>query len=80
MRPMVIEFQDDPVCAFLDRQYMLGEKILVAPVFDEDGWVEFYLPAGTWTSADGKDVRVLENGRFFKEQRGYLAMPVYIRS
>ena len=80
MRPMVIEFQDDPVCAFLDRQYMLGEKILVAPVFDEDGWVEFYLPAGTWTSADGKDVRVLENGRFFKEQRGYLEMPVYIRS
>ena len=80
MRPMVIEFQDDPVCAFLDRQYMLGEKILVAPVFDEDGWVEFYLPAGTWTSADGKDVRVLENGRFFKEQRSYLEMPVYIRS
>ena len=80
MRPMVIEFQEDPVCAFLDRQYMLGDKILVAPVFDEDGWVEFYLPAGTWTSPDGKDVRVLEDGRFFKEQRGYLEMPVYIRS
>ncbi len=80
MRPMVIEFQEDPVCAFLDRQYMLGDKILVAPVFDEDGWVEFYLPAGTWTSPDGKDVHVLEEGRFFKEHRGYLEMPVYIRS
>ena len=79
MRPMILEFQNDPVCAFLDRQYMLGDKILVAPVFDEDGWVEFYLPEGTWTSVDGKDKRVLENGRFFKEKRGYLEMPVYVR-
>jgi alpha-D-xyloside xylohydrolase len=79
MRPMVLEFQNDPVCAFLDKQYMLGDKILVAPVFDEDGWVEFYLPEGTWTSVDGKDKRVVETGRFFKEKRGYLEMPVYVR-
>ena len=78
MRPMILEFQNDPVCAFLDKQYMLGDKILVAPVFNEDGWVEFYLPAGTWTSVDGKDKRVIENGRFFKEKRGYLEMPVYV--
>jgi alpha-D-xyloside xylohydrolase len=79
MRPMMIEFQNDPVCAFLDRQYMLGDKILVAPVFDEDGWVEFYLPAGTWVSVDGSDERVVEVGRFFREQRGYMEMPIYIR-
>ncbi|MBO4449458.1 MAG: alpha-xylosidase [Clostridiales bacterium] len=79
MRPMVLEFQDDPACAFLDRQYMLGDKILVAPVFDKDGWVTFYLPEGTWTSIDGKDKRVISSGRFFKEKRGYLEMPVYVR-
>lgn len=79
MRPMMLEFQNDPVCAYLDRQYMLGNKILVAPVFDENGWVEFYLPEGTWVSVDGKDRRVVETGRFFKEQRGYMEMPVYIR-
>ena len=79
MRPMVLEFQDDPVCAFLDRQYMLGDKILVAPVFDKDGMVEFYLPEGTWVSSDGSDRRIVETGRFFKEKRGYLEMPVYIR-
>jgi len=79
MRPMVLEFQDDPVCAFLDRQYMLGSRILVAPVFDKDGMVEFYLPEGTWVSVDGKDKRVVTTGRFFKEQRGYLEMPVYLR-
>ena len=79
MRPMVLEFQDDPVCAFLDRQYMLGGKILVAPVFDPDGMVEFYLPKGTWVSVDGSDKRVVTTGRFFKEKRGYLEMPIYIR-
>ena len=79
MRPMVLEFQDDPVCAFLDRQYMLGSRILVAPVFDKAGWVQFYLPEGTWVSVDGKDKRVITTGRFFKENRGYLEMPVYIR-
>ena len=79
MRPMILEFQDDPVCPYLDKQYMLGSKILAAPVFDKDGMVEFYLPEGTWTSVDGKDKRVIENGRFFKEQRGYFDMPVYIR-
>ena len=79
MRPMVLEFQDDPVCAFLDRQYMLGDKILVAPVFDPDGEVQFYLPKGTWVSVDGSDKRVVTDGKFFKEKRGYLEMPVYIR-
>ena len=79
MRPMILEFQDDTVCAFLDKQYMLGDKILVAPVFDKDGWVEFYLPEGSWSSIDGTDKRVITTGRFFKEQRGYLDMPVYIR-
>ena len=80
MRPMMLEFQEDPACAFLDRQYMLGSNILVAPVFDKDGWVTFYLPKGIWTSVDGKDTRVAIEGSFFKEQRGYLEMPVYIRS
>ena len=79
MRPMVLEFQDDPVCAFLDRQYMLGGKILVAPVFDPDGEAQFYLPEGTWVSVDGSDRRVVTTGRFFKEKRGYLEMPVFIK-
>ena len=79
MRPMVLEYQDDPVCAFLDKQYMLGNDVLVAPVFAEDGMVEFYLPAGEWVSVDGSDTRVLEHGRFFKEKRGYLEMPVFFR-
>ena len=49
LRAMVLEFPDDPACQHLDRQYMLGDDVLVAPVFSEEGDVEFYLPEGVWT-------------------------------
>jgi alpha-D-xyloside xylohydrolase len=48
MRAMLLEFPDDPACHTLDRQYMLGDDVLVAPVFSEDGTVEYYVPEGTW--------------------------------
>ncbi len=79
MRPMVLEFQNDPVCAFLDKQYMLGGDILVAPVFDETGYVQFYLPAGTWKDVYTDKVITLEQGKFFKETRDHLHMPIYIK-
>ena len=50
MRAMVLEFPADRTCAFLDRQYMLGPDLLVAPVFSDDGDVDVYVPAGEWTS------------------------------
>lgn len=49
MRPMVLEFPGDRGAATVDTQYMLGESLLVAPVFSPDGVVEYYLPPGTWT-------------------------------
>ncbi|HAJ35277.1 MAG TPA: alpha-xylosidase, partial [Chloroflexi bacterium] len=49
MRPMLLEFPDDPACDTLDRQYMLGEALLVAPIFTNAGIVDYYLPAGHWT-------------------------------
>jgi alpha-D-xyloside xylohydrolase len=49
MRAMALEFPEDPACAYLDRQYMLGSDVLVAPVFRADGRVSYYVPAGTWT-------------------------------
>jgi alpha-D-xyloside xylohydrolase len=50
MRPMQLEFGDDPATDYLDRQYLLGAELLVAPVFSAAGDVQYYLPAGTWTS------------------------------
>lgn len=49
MRPMLLEFPDDPTAGFVDRQYLLGPDLLVAPVFTADGTVDYYVPDGTWT-------------------------------
>jgi alpha-D-xyloside xylohydrolase len=48
LRAMILEFPDDPVCQYLDRQYMLGSDLLVAPVFQATGEVRYYLPEGRW--------------------------------
>jgi alpha-D-xyloside xylohydrolase len=50
MRAMMLEFPDDPACDTLDRQYLLGGSLLVAPVFSESGQVDYYVPPGTWTN------------------------------
>ena len=48
MRAMVLEFPDDIPCEDLDRQYMLGDSLMVAPVFTKEGDVTYYLPEGKW--------------------------------
>lgn len=48
VRPMVLEYPQDPTTWQLDSQYMLGPSLLVAPVFDPDGYARAYLPAGRW--------------------------------
>jgi len=77
MRPMQLEFPGDPAVGYLDRQYMLGADLLVAPVFDESGEVTFYLPEGTWTSLlTGERV---EGGRWRTERHGFDSLPLYVR-
>ncbi|GAB4083795.1 alpha-xylosidase [Myceligenerans cantabricum] len=49
MRAMVLEFPGDRAAHTVDTQYMLGDDLLVAPVFRADGQVSYYLPAGEWT-------------------------------
>ena len=77
IRPMFMEFPDDPGCDTLDRQYMLGESILVAPVFREDGTVDYYLPAGRWTHLI--DGRTVEGGRWMREKYDFMSLPLWVR-
>lgn len=73
MRAMVIDFENDPACLSLDRQYMFGDNILVAPIFNEEGTAEFYVPAGTWTDIiSGKQY---EGGKFYNEKFDYMSLP-----
>ena len=77
MRSMVMEFMEDRNCSYLDKQYLFGESLLVAPVFNEDSIAEFYLPEGRWTDFFSNVVYV--GGKWFKEDCGYLDIPLMVR-
>jgi alpha-D-xyloside xylohydrolase len=77
LRAMLLEFLDDPACDYLDRQYLLGDALLVAPVFNAEGDVDFYLPAGRRTHLfSGKQ---LDGGRWMRESHGFTSLPLYMR-
>lgn len=77
LRAMFLEFPDDPACSYLDRQYMLGSDILVAPVLSADGNVSYYLPEGEWTQLlTGEKIK---GGRWLSENHGYFSLPVFVR-
>ncbi|KAF2433617.1 hypothetical protein EJ08DRAFT_607393 [Tothia fuscella] len=77
LRAMCLEFPEDPTAWYLDRQFMFGSQMLVAPVFTEEGDVDFYLPAGTWTNWwNGNTVK---GPGWRKEKHGFGTLPLYIR-
>ncbi|MEV7324495.1 alpha-xylosidase [Streptomyces sp. NPDC093970] len=77
MRAMVLEFPDDPGCAHLERQYMLGPDLLVAPVFSDEGEVSYYVPEGDWTCfPTGATVT---GPRWVRERHGFLSVPLLVR-
>lgn len=78
MRAMVVDYNNDPAVLALDRQYMLGDNLLVAPVFNEDSIVQFYLPnVGRWT--DIQTGEVLEGGKWYEKKYDYFGMPLYAK-
>lgn len=77
MRSMVLEFTKDRNCAYLDKQYMLGDSLLVAPIFNENSIAEYYLPEGRWTNFLTGEER--QGGRWYSEEHGYLSIPLYVK-
>ena len=77
MRSMVLEYTEDKMCNYLDKQYMLGDNLLVAPIFNDESRAEYYLPAGIWTNFfTGKEYK---GGTWIEEQHGYLSIPLMVR-
>ncbi len=80
LRPMPLEFPDDPACRGMDDQYMLGSALLVAPVFDDARRPvrrRVYLPAGQWYDlATGEAV---SGPGFVIREVTLRDMPVFVR-
>ena len=78
MRPMMLEFPEDLSCDTLDRQYMLGGDLLVAPIFNKEGRAAYYLPAGAWTNILTETVVTGE--RWIRETYDFMNLPLMARS
>jgi len=76
MRPMVMQYPNDPLCHPLDTQYMLGDSLLVAPVFNENGQRSLYLPDGTFTNFFTGEV--VQGGRMLHGTYDYMTLPVFV--
>lgn len=77
MSAMVVHFPEDKNARHLDLQYMLGDSILVAPIFNDQSIGEWYLPKGKWTHLQTNEV--VDGGLWFKEKFDYFSLPVYVK-
>lgn len=77
MRGMALEFEEDENCAYLERQYMFGERMLVAPIFNEEGIGKFYLPEGIWT--DYLTGEVFTGEKWYRKHYDYMRLPLLVR-
>lgn len=77
MRSMVLEFTEDRTCHYTDKQYMLGDNLLVAPIFNEEGMADYYLPKGCWTDFFTGEEK--QGGCWVQEKHGYLSIPLLVK-
>ncbi len=77
MRSMVLEYTEDKPCHYVDKQYMLGDNLLVAPIFNDQSIAEYYLPKGTWTDFFTGEEK--EGAGWITEKHGYLSIPLMVK-
>lgn len=77
LRATFLEFPEDRSTWHLDTQYMLGPSLLVAPIFNVEGKVEYYVPKGEWYGIlDGK---VRKGPGYVVEKHGFESLPLLVR-
>ncbi|MEF8780861.1 MAG: glycoside hydrolase family 31 protein [Haloferacaceae archaeon] len=78
VRPLVLEYQDDPATHSLDTQYTLGPDLLIAPVFGVDKERDVYLPEGEWR--DHWTGEHYDGGRWITVDAPLERQPMFLRA
>jgi alpha-D-xyloside xylohydrolase len=78
MRPLVLEFPDDALTYTMDLQYMLGEHLLVAPIYNASCERPVYLPEGRWI--DFWSGSVLSGPHSLQITVPLAVLPLYVRA
>jgi alpha-D-xyloside xylohydrolase len=79
LRHPLLEFPDDPLAYDTDQEYLLGDKILVAPVTEQGATSRtFYLPHGSWT--DYWTGNMIDGGRQVTVRAPLDQIPLLVRA
>lgn len=76
-RALVVEYQDDPNVYQISDQYMFGDSMMIAPIYNEQGKRRVYLPEGTWTCWWTHER--LSGQQWIDVEVGIDRIPVYVR-
>jgi alpha-D-xyloside xylohydrolase len=81
LRPLVVEFQDDPNTWRIADQWMFGAALLVAPITDPTRRRRVYLPAGEWAEWwTGEIVSGGADGRWIDVEAPLDVLPLWQRA
>ncbi len=78
VKPLVLDYQDDPNTEQIDLQYLFGSAFLVAPVFSENQPRRVYLPAGDWVDFWTKES--INGGRWLEVAASLETLPVWVKA
>lgn len=78
VRPLLLDFPDDPTAWAVEDQYLLGRSLLVAPMLDGGTRRRVYLPAGRWV--DHRSDEVLDGGRWLDVEAPLDEVPLFVRA
>jgi alpha-glucosidase (family GH31 glycosyl hydrolase) len=79
LRPMVLEYQEDPATHTAFNQYLLGPSLLVAPVLEVGAMsVKVYLPKGSWYNFWTDTV--YEGGRWLSVPTQLEWLPLFVKA
>ena len=77
LRAMFLEYSSDPAVWYLDQQYMLGDSLLVAPIFSGDNTVTYYIPKGDWYGV--LDQKTRTGPGYVTEEFDFFGLPVLLK-
>src|SRR3954447_3219828 len=77
-RALVMDYPDDKSLHVVDSEYMMGDRVLVAPLFADEESREVVLPQGTWH--DFWSGQVFQGGRSYTIPGSQENIPVFVKS
>ena len=78
LRPLFLEYPNDPGSWTIDDQYLFGSDLLVAPMFTNGDRRRVYLPPGVWI--DYQSGRVYEGAAWHEIQAGEIPVVLLVKN